>query len=743
MFNSLFTRDLLKQANRDPMHRERRNPHRLVHRDPAAQPGPGDFPLTGSWRLECVAPPGVAELILADAAEFLALMGVEVDQMGSREVRFQLDPKLPPRACRLELDPEAIIVSGGDIPGLWAGLTWLEWEMRTRRGPFLPHGNFEFAAAWDVQISQGPYGGNYSVPDFSPEYLSDDAFRLYAHYGVNSMMIYGDMLCYVQSNIFPELNTPDFQANLATLQDAARRAARYGVRFSYLVVGPKLRTSHPLFERLPETRGSGRAISNGLMHCLCSSNNLVRAFYAEFFERLFIAVPELAGTICIIGGESFYHCRMWPHPAERCPRCQTQSTAQVVSSLMGAVHGAVTKVQPDAYVAAWAYNTQGWDNPDRSELVRRLPPGVAACESIEKDQYYRKDGYTKRIWDYSIDFIGPSDSMLAVAQAARETGHPLFVKTETGIGLETFQFPYVPAMEQLADKWLGVRGLNPKGVHQAWLFFGMFGSRAEELGLWAAYRQDLTRDEFLERIATRDFGSAAVPHALRGWRHMSEAVRHLPSICLQYYYEGPSFLGPAHPLVPTRGDTIPEAFHGYIFYLLEDEETFSTRSLQETKRSLVMADLPPDAGALYISWEGPGDGWDIVVREYEAAARLSGQAWAAFQKARQVTTNQTDLLNLKEEELLVELFFRTMTSCLDSVEFLRARRRFEATNALEHKEMMCVIARAERENALAAVHIYQDAPWLDLSDRIDGRFASCLTMIQEKVDWIDRFLKPD
>ncbi len=126
------------------------------------------------------------------------------------------------------------------------GLAWLEWEMRTRRGPFLPTGTFTRHAAWPTQISQGPWGGNYSVPDFSPEYLSDDAFRLYAHYGVNSMMIYGDLLCYAQQHDPARAESRrTARRNLAMLGDAARRAARYGVQFSYVSVGPKLRPDHP------------------------------------------------------------------------------------------------------------------------------------------------------------------------------------------------------------------------------------------------------------------------------------------------------------------------------------------------------------------------------------------------------------------------------------------------------------------------------------------------------------------
>jgi hypothetical protein len=51
------------------------------------------------------------------------------------------------------------------------------------------------------------------------------------------------------------------------------------------------------------------------------------------------------------------------------------------------------------------------------------------------------------------------------------------------------------------------------------------------------------------------------------------------------------------------------------------------------------------------------------------------------------------------------------------------------------------IARIERENALAARHIYMEAPWLDLAERTDGKFSYCADMIAVKVHWIDEYLE--
>jgi len=740
MHNSIYTRDLLRRTNSDPMRVARRDPHRGMMADPDATPNPGDFVLRGHWRVEHDGLGSTAE-IARDLVSALSCVGVLCDSQAEHAIRITQVQDLAPCAYRLSLDPNSVRIEGGDAAGLWAGLARLEWEMRTRRGPFLPRAEIVRPAQWPVQISQGPWGGNYSVPDFSIEYLSDDAFRLYAHYGVNSMMIYGDMLCYTNSRIFPELNCDEYTQNIAMLKEAAERALRFGVQFTYLVVGPKLRTTHPLFERYPRGRGSGipSRVQDRTIHCLCSSDEACLAFYAEMFENLFAQVPELGGLNLIIGGESFYHCRMWGRATVQCPRCTAQDTEDVVANLVRVIADAVHRAQPEAFVNAWPYNTDTWDRPDCLELIRRLPSTVGFYDQIDRNQSYQKDGYVKTIWDYSIDYIGPSDSIQARARLVKKRGLSLFVKTETGIGLEVFQYPYVPAMQRLADKWQNVRDLAPQGVQQSWLFYGMFGSRAEELGLWARYRSDISRDDYLRAMAARDFGPEAVDRVLLAWQSVSQAVGHIPCITLLTYYIGPSFLGPCHPLVPKKGADIPDVFYGVLFYLQEDEETFS-RVRTEVRTSLVMDALPDSARAVGIQWQGGGDGWDIVLREYRAAAAHARTAWRTLVDTRSLTRTAADADNLVQETLLVELVYRTFASCANTIEFLHARRRLEDTYDPHYLEEMQRIAADERKNAQHAIPIYGRAPWLDLAARTDGIFASCTAMIAEKVRWIDRFL---
>ena len=740
MHNSLFIRDLLKRTNSDPLRVARRNPHRGVAVDPSARPGEGEFALAGSWRVEGDGtPPGQAAA--RDLADFLRLMGVSVGKGSEGVLRVVRDAALPPRACRLSFAPESVTIEASDNAGIWAGVAWTEREMRVRRGPFLPEGVTERHAAWGTQISQGPWGGNYSVPDFSPEYLADDSFRMYAHYGINSMMIYGDLLCYVRSDVLPELNTPDYEQNVAMLKDAAARANVHGVQFSYVVVGPKLRSTHPVFQNHPNAMGSGVRPGSGeiSIHCLCSSDEEVLAFYRETFENLFTEVPQLAGLILIIGGESYYHCHMWGRAAHKCPRCHSMPAEDVVANLVDVTARGAQAARADAFVVAWPYNIDSWEHKDGLPLIKSLPKNVGFINQMDRTHLYEKDGYQKLVWDYSVDFTGPSDLISKQAELVKFRGLPLFLRTETGIGLEVFQYPYVPAMQRLANKWRVVRGLAPQGVHQAWLFFGMFGSRAEELGLWAAYASEVERDDFLRQMAVRDFGPDVADAALESWEHMSEAVGHLPSLTLANYYVGPGFLGPAHPLVPNRDDDVPEIFHAALFYLQEGEETFS-RKRNVVKESLVLTELQETARSINVHWKGKGDGWDIVLREYRAVVEHSRKAYEILAAAEGYTVTPADARNLREEVLLTELVYRTFLTSLNTIDFLYERKQLESTGKAAHAERMRAIARAELENARSAVHIYEEAPWLDLAERTDGVYSPCGDMLAAKIEWTERYL---
>ncbi len=745
MHNSLLIRDILRRTNKDPLHRERRDPHRLIGPHQTARCSERDFQLQGQWTVvhdDDI--PGMSELS-DDLTDFLSKMGVQLSDSSHRKIRLNISD-IPVGTFRLSMAPEKIRISAADIRGLWAGAIYLEREMGIRRGPFLPTGDISKHPSWKVQISQSPWGSNYLVPDLSPEYLSDDAFRLLAHYGVNGMTIYGDWLCYVRSGILPELNYPDYEVNIRVLRDATERAARYGISFYYVPVGPKLRADHPTFLRRPNTRGALHSASNedNRIHCLCSSDPDSLAFHAEVMENVFREVPKLGGLILIIGGESYYHCYMRPAQGDsksdiwetNCPVCARRPAEQVVADFVRNTAEAVKRAKPEAWVLAWPYSAMWSSDPDQLGFIAEMPSEAGLLSEIDKGQLLRKNGYTKSIWDYSVDFTGPSDRIVKQAEGTRRNGLSLFIKTETAMGLEMIHAPYIPCLDRLAEKWRNVYRLNPDGVLQSWMFFGMWGSRAEELGWWTSWHPGVPSHEALKLIADRDFGGAAEA-VLAAWERMSDAISHLP--CIPEYFNGPSFLGPAHPLIPERGQTIGPMFHALFYYLQEGEESFS-RARLDISNSLVMDELPESPRVWGFHCDDRESEWEIFTGEIEGAVRESESAFRMLTDAENLSLDAADRARLHEERVMVEFIYRTLATAIHTLKFLRLRDSAKDRVDGRHLMGMKEIAEAELANALSARHIYEEAPWLDISFRTDGGFPSSKAMLGEKIDLLKGYL---
>jgi hypothetical protein len=748
MHNSLTIREQLRKANRQEKFTRFRDPYRAMTIGPGT-PSEGEMAVDGSWRLSIDGnmSPEAADALRMDLEALWLKLGLtlEADSASADSMlELTLSENLAARGASIEIQPGKIALEGGDAAGLWAAVMWLSWELRVRRAAVLRTGQRSYSASWGLQISQGPLGGNYSVPDLGPEFLSDASLRLYAHSAVNSMMIYGDILCYAKSKILPELNHPDADRHLEIMVDAGQRAAVYGLGFTYVPVHPKLSPGHAVFQAHPQVRGRGYDAHGYRYDILCSSQKDSLAFYAEQYERLFSAVPQLQAVLAITYSESFYHCDMHnSQMVKPCQNCQSLQRDQRVIPLLTAVEKAITRANPKAFLAEWIYSYGTRESGGRTlpEILTSRPERIHICQSVDKDALYdgacvyQKPGYRKSPWDYCLDLDEPTIYAKQASTFAQEKGRFFVAKTETGIGIETMQLPYVPALPHLARKWEGVRSLKPDAVHQAWLFYGHHFSRAERLAAWAAYRPEQPREEYLRELARADFGSAA-EGVLKCWSRFSLAVKHLPCVHLGLYYRSPSFFGPCYPFLPCRTDPVPDLFHVCLYYLQEHGLTFLPRQIEECRVPMTvdfLQHLPIIAD--------PGLSWELVIEEYAHAAREGRLGWEALAAVENELDSESDRLNWMEEMALAELTWRSFLTCEHAVRFLCARKRLETDEDHDALAEMLSAARLERDNAIAAAPLYQAAPWLDPSARIDGIFPATADCIAEKCRIIDTFIE--
>lgn len=748
MHNSIMIRDRLREANQSSLHKERRKAHRFVRAlNSHALPRDEELKITGNWLIysnDLI--PGMDEAI-ADVKEYWIKSGLFLADDASQMICVKLHLDLEDGCFVRSVEAERIEIMASTMKGIWAGIVHLQQELSVRQAPYLKVGLIECKPAWKIQVSQAPYGSNYLVPDLSETYLSNDAFRMLAHSGINGMIIYGDWLCYVQSSIYPELNCEEYERNILQLRDAIERAKRYGVQLFYVPVSPKLAMDHPLSLKYPHSRGaqnfSGLSENSPKIFNLCSSDPTTLAFHGEVMANLFKEAPDLGGLILIIGGESYYHCFMRPdkngleaHEKTNCPRCKVYEPEDVVNGLLAATSDAVHRVKADAWIMAWPYSAFFWSSdPAQLQMLANMPEDVALLSTIEKDEWLQKDGYQKSIWDYSIDFTGPAENLNQQAEIIKTREMQLVVKTETALGLECIQYPYMPCLQRLAEKWRNVSKLNPDGVVQSWMFFGMWGSRAEELGWWAAWHPEKSTDEVLQLIATRDFAENAST-MIHAWSYLSDAAGHFPYVA--HYFTGPEFLGPAHPFFFENPVPLPSEFSSLLYYLQENEESFSS-TVTDIRQTLLLDRFPHTMLEEVFKADEGLEVSQLVIAEYEAAVAASEKAYLLI-KDTPLPDDPILLQSLQEELLLCELIYRTFVTTAHTYRFLILKEQL----AESHNEAILVemkqIVKVELENTRQARHIFIEAPWLDLALRLDGKYPSSIEMIDSKIVMMEQGL---
>ncbi len=735
LHNSLTRRDMLREMNANPIVVHRRDVHRNVGVTPGARPTTNQIALTDSWSIRTARDLPAERAVANDATDFLKRMNVAIDPSAPKQILFEIGSSNT--GFRTVSSKDRVEVHAADASSLWSGWVHLENEMRRAGGPILTIGEEQRTPAWPIQIAPPTWGANYAVPDLSPEYLSDETFRSLAHAGANGMFIYGDFLLYAENTKLTELNQPDAAKYIDLLRDATERAAAYGVQIYFCAVSPKLPADHPLFKRLPGTRGA--SLSNQNLHCLCSSNEDALNFHGHVFKNLFAKVPKLGGLILIIGGESYYHCFMRAKGSAightNCKLCDGKLAEDVIANLLKVTTTAAQSPGAPAggiLVTAWPYSAQYfWSNePNQLKLIDRLPENVALQSEIEKDQTITRhltegpaagSTYKKTVWDYSLDYVGPSDRIVAQALRCSQRDRKLVIKSETSYGIELLHFPYTPCIDHSAKEWQNLRALRPHGILQRWGFIGMFDSPAERIGLLARWDPNFAPAASTLEVAQQLYGTLA-SKVTEAWSHFSDAVQHIPCLTTGGYYIGPAFLGPCHPLPTWTGPT-PDAFCGSLYYLQELDATFS-HTHEKSRDDLTLhstKQLGSESGVI------------IFESEFSVARDHAKAGYDILQslEAKGLPPHQRD--ELIEQQSIGEYLYRQFRTTTNVIHFLRLREKNQTSE-------LPAIAKDELENTRAARSIYEQAPWLNHKLRLDLATNDSIAMIDAKIDLLVKYL---
>ena len=649
----------------------------------------------------------------------------------------------------LRVDDDQILVRAPTEEALLRASLYLSNYWSLRRNLYLPAGRRRIRPAISLHLGADLWGGFSTTQAWVHGRESDDNFLELARVGVNAvpiMTLFEDYLDADPSGKFTSLLNPRAPEQRRRLAQLARQSARCGVYLFLMAYNPKLDPDHPLFSSYPQSRGALQ--SGGAFRTLCSSDRTTRRFLVDAWASLFADIPELGGIQTITGGEGFYHCFMRSQDsAADCTRCTRRSGPKVVAELVNDVAAGIRAANPQARLVTWPYSAGHWSGDrDQVDFIARLDPEQVIFQTeIDKDSVdWRKAGYAKNIWDYSMSNVSISERCRHQRRLCQKSDLPFSVKIECNNSIECLNVPYLPALENQRRIWENARRLRPRAIHSRWLFDGASKSPSEELGFWAIWGKNTEfadLDQTLTALAQRDFGISAAPFVRRAWNLFSQALRHHPQLD---YYVGSYFVGPGQPLVldPEKGSIEGEldpAFFGQFYWLWESSTTGDGTAFA-LKKPLFYS----RPGFRAIARRGPKRGQDVALEELQTMATLWERGVRQLENAQKRLPTSCRR-RFKQEFTLARHLAFTWRSAAHVEEFLRLRdtirefsnqswvRSGHLRENIRDLDRMEQIARAELDIARQDLKLVKGVDYLDLSLRLDMGTASTEEILKAKI----------
>ncbi len=549
-----------------PLYGDERNPqilrmaqdvHAFAAPLPPFHPQPGEILFGKTWSL--ASENRAWRHCLGDFADFLGRMGcARAGQAAGKDVaRLLLRRQAAPAgAAEIDISPAGIEIACADIRGAWRSIVRLEHEMAWRHAPILPAGRIVLPPPAPERITTSLFAAGLEDPA-DPHAYTDPYLRSMAHYGYDGFFIYINLWDYIHSRVLPEMNAPQAKRQVAALAALAARAESAGLKIYLLPAAPGVPADHPVLQAHPAVAGG--TVTAARKHALCPSAPATRAFYAEQLARLCSIRPALGGVIFIIGGEGFRHCYSTPNPrADRvtnCSRCASRGPARALAPMLNAISAAIRQAAPGTRAVYWPYSSIIWQKQSHGAyrweedlaLIKQLDRQAVWLMEIDKDAPTAIPGVgATQVYDYSIQYIGPSPKFNLEQAAARRRGLAIAVKTETTQSIELFALPYIPVMHRWAARREAIRRTGAELIMDTWRLNGFWQAPSVELVYWQSEPQNYATPDALYRVACRLYGARAAAHVLRAWSDFSKAWE---TSHARYgtYWDGPLVLGPAHP----------------------------------------------------------------------------------------------------------------------------------------------------------------------------------------------------
>jgi hypothetical protein len=426
--------------------------------------------------------------------------------------------------------------------------------------------------------------------------------------------------------------------------------------------------SHPIFATHPELKGATklRTVEQGPdkkddepHHTLCTESETGKRFIFESIQNIF-ANADIDKLLVLIGGEHFHHCFMRPLNQPKghtdCPVCEALGAETVVSNLVKLLSDAVHSVKPTGEVVFWPYSASwAWsqENDQQTFIGKMKGSGTALLTELEKDVWINKGGYKKNLWDYSLDQTYCTEKGRAQIEYCHDAGIKVYLKSEPKLPLEMIHALYLPCLDRFADRFFAIQASGTDGVYNIDAFVSRPHTLSQLLACLMWMEPNVSREKILSGLANMLAvnNHKAAAHIRKAWVLFSEALGYFPII--PPYVVGPSWMGPAHPLILDIGMPLEERFYTI-------EATLSSYSDAYRPREPIFLE----------KWE---NGY-YQMRDWIECASLCDQAWEEMDQACSILGSRRSSLFLLEWTTFKHICL-TVRTCRNTAQFYLNRDR--------------------------------------------------------------------
>jgi hypothetical protein len=199
-------------------------------------PGSGNADLSGGVTIKMGFPDDkkLLETAYEDLKSFLSAGGVS-GQNDKYIIETIKNKELKGESYRIDVKPDGLLITAGDVEGIRRGIFYLEDEMLRQRGPFLSLGTIEKKPVIQRRISRCFFGPIKRFPKMKDElmddvnYYPDQYLNRLAHEGVNGLWLTVEFRDLVATKYTPDYGK-DGVKRLAKLKRTVDACLRYGIR---------------------------------------------------------------------------------------------------------------------------------------------------------------------------------------------------------------------------------------------------------------------------------------------------------------------------------------------------------------------------------------------------------------------------------------------------------------------------------------------------------------------------------